>query len=144
MVDLNTAAQWAMDAEGNVLDVNSGWVRLTGLSREKTRNLGWLEAVHPEDVQATMKALLEALHTGKDVDIEYRVKSADRGWRWMRSRGSPRAGSAGKIIRWYGSTEDIDELKHPKRRFTRFRSSPTCRTMIFSVAPLKNGCLRTC
>jgi PAS domain S-box-containing protein len=114
MVDLNTAAQWAMDAEGNVLDVNSGWVQLTGLSREKTRNLGWLEAVHPEDVQATMKALLEALHTGKDVDIEYRVKSADRGWRWMRSRGSPRAGSAGKIIRWYGSTEDIDELKHPK------------------------------
>jgi PAS domain S-box-containing protein len=112
MVDLNTSVQWAMDAEANVVDVNSGWVQLTGLSRERTRNLGWLEAVHPDDVESTMKALLDALQTGKNVDIEYRIKSVDRGWRWMRSRGSPRVGSEGKIIRWYGSTEDVDERKH--------------------------------
>jgi PAS domain S-box-containing protein len=111
MVDLNTSVQWAMDGEANVVDVNSGWVQLTGMSREKTRNLGWLEAVHPDDVENTMKSLLDALRTGKNVDIEYRVKSVDRGWRWMRSRGSPRVGSEGKIIRWYGNTEDIDERK---------------------------------
>jgi PAS domain S-box-containing protein len=111
MVDLNTAVQWSMDSEGNVFDVNSGWVELTGMSREKTRNLGWLEAVHPDDVEPTMRALLDALHTGKAVDIEYRIRSVNRGWRWMRSRGLPRVGSTGKIIRWYGSTEDVDERK---------------------------------
>jgi PAS domain S-box-containing protein len=113
MVDLNTAVQWSMDSQGNVLDVNAGWVQLTGLSREKTRNLGWLEAVHPEDVEPTMKALLEALHTGETVDIEYRIKSANDGWRWMRSRGAPRKGTAGQIIRWYGSTEDVSERRNP-------------------------------
>ena len=84
---------------------------MTGMSREKMRNLGWLEALHPDDVEKTMKMLVQALQTGKAVDIEYRVKSVDRGWRWVRSRGSPRVGSAGEIVRWYGSVEDIDERK---------------------------------
>ncbi|MGA2850763.1 MAG: EAL domain-containing protein [Terracidiphilus sp.] len=113
MVDLNTAVQWSMDSQGNVLDVNSGWVQLTGLSREKTRNLGWLEALHPDDVEPTMKALLEALRTGEAVDIEYRIRSVGDIWRWMRSRGAPRIGSAGQIIRWYGSTEDVGERRNP-------------------------------
>jgi hypothetical protein len=30
----------------------------------------------------------------------------------MRSRGSPRRGPLGEIIRWYGSVEDIQERRH--------------------------------
>jgi PAS domain S-box-containing protein len=111
LVELNPEIPWVMDAEGNNLDVSSRWTTITGLSKEKTRNLGWLEALHPEDVEPTRKALQKALHTGEAVDVEYRVKSVDRGWRWMRSRGSPRIGAAGKIIRWYGSVEDIQERR---------------------------------
>jgi PAS domain S-box-containing protein len=85
---------------------------LTGLSREKTRSLGWLEAVHPDDVEPTMKALLDALRTGKPIDVEYRIRTVDRGWRWMRSQGSPRVGAAGQIVRWYGSMEDVDERRN--------------------------------
>ena len=48
---------------------------------------------------------------GKTIDLEYRVKSVDRGWRWVRSRGSPRVGPKGQIVRWYGSVEDIDERR---------------------------------
>jgi len=47
MIDLNPEVQWAMDSDGNILDVNSGWTKLTGMSREKMRNLGWLEACIP-------------------------------------------------------------------------------------------------
>jgi PAS domain S-box-containing protein len=111
LVDLNPEMQWTMDSKGNILDVNSRCEQLTGLSKEKTRNLGWLEALHPDDVQPTMSALLAGLHSGLPIDLEYRVKNVDRGWRWMRSRGSPRVGSAGQIIHWYGSVEDIDERK---------------------------------
>ena len=111
MVELNPEIPWVMDSEGNNLDVSSRWEQVTGLSKERARNLGWLEAVHPEDVEATMKALQEGLHSGKQIDIEYRVKSLDRGWRWMRSRGSPRVGPAGQIVRWYGSVEDVDDRK---------------------------------
>jgi PAS domain-containing protein len=58
-----------------------------------------------------MNALREALRSGKHIDVEYRVKRIDLEWRWMRSRGSPRLGPAGEILRWYGSVEDIDARK---------------------------------
>jgi PAS domain S-box-containing protein len=112
MVELNPGIPWVMDSEGNNLDVSSRWAEHTGLSKERTHNMGWLDAVHPEDVERTLKALREGLHAGSPIDIEYRVRRPGQGWRWMRSRGSPRFGPSGKILRWYGSVEDIDQRKH--------------------------------
>jgi PAS domain S-box-containing protein len=111
LVELNPEVPWVMDSEGNNLDVSSRWTEITGLSKEQTRNLGWLRALHPDDVERTIKTLRDALHSGKNIDVEYRVKRTDRDWRWMRSRGSPRFGPSGEILRWYGSVEDIDERK---------------------------------
>jgi PAS domain S-box-containing protein len=111
MVELNPEVPWVMDSEGNNLDVSSRWTEITGLSKEDTRNLGWLEALHPEDVEPTMKTLRAALHSGMPIDVEYRVRNAAREWRWMRSRGSPRREPSGEILRWYGSVEDIDRRK---------------------------------
>ena len=70
-----------------------------------------MDALHPEDVQPTMRALGEALKAGTPIDVEYRSQAADGEWRWMRSRGAPRFGLSGEILCWYGSVEDIDEHK---------------------------------
>ena len=111
LVELNPEIPWVMDSEGNNLDVSPRWTEITGLTKEQTRNLGWLEAVHPEDAEATIKKLRDGLKSGKPFDVEYRVKRVDREWRWMRSRGSPRLGPSGETLRWYGSVEDIDDRK---------------------------------
>lgn len=117
--DLNPHVQWVMDNEGNNLLLNSRWEQTTGLSKEQSRNLGWLDALHPDDVAPTTKALKEALRTGNPIDVEYRIKSVDGTWRWMRSQGSPRRGPLGEIIRWYGSVEDIEDRKRVDKVFRR-------------------------
>jgi PAS domain S-box-containing protein len=122
MVDLNPEIPWAMDSEGNNLDVNSRWAELTGLTKEQTHNLGWLAVLHPEDAEGTMKKLREELRAGKPIDIEYRVKSVDRGWRWMRLRGTPSTESSGKIVRWYGSVEDIEDRKRMEEALRKNRA----------------------
>jgi PAS domain S-box-containing protein len=119
MVELNPEIPWVMDNEGNNLDVSSRWVEITGLSKERTRDLGWLEALHPEDKETTVTLIREALKTGKPINLEYRIKTLDRGWRWMRSRGSPRFGPSGAILRWYGSVEDIDDRKKMEKALQR-------------------------
>jgi len=111
IVEHNPEIPWVMDADGKNLDVSSRWTKLTGLSKEDTRNLGWLDALHPEDVQPTLKALRAGMRTELPIDVEYRVKSVGGGWRWVRSRGSPRIESTGRVNRWYGSVEDIQERK---------------------------------
>jgi PAS domain S-box-containing protein len=111
MFELSPQIPWILDAEGNLLDVSSRWVQLTGLSKEQAFKLGWLEAIHPDDVAPTVNALKEALETGREIDIEHRVKTADRKWKWLRARGLPLYCPSGRIIRWFGGCEDIDDRK---------------------------------
>jgi PAS domain S-box-containing protein len=105
----NPRMTWVRDADGNLKEISSRWLQLTGMSKEDALNLGWLEALHPDDLCHTMKAFREAMHTGKRIEVEYRVKTADGDWKWLRSRGSPHFGPLGEILCWYGGTEDIDE-----------------------------------
>lgn len=109
--EVNPEVPWVMDAEGNNLQVSSRWVQTTPLGKDRTRNLRWLEALHTDDLEATIKTMKHALRTGQPIDVEYRVLAADGTWRWMRSTGSPRFGLSGAITRWYGSVEDIHDRK---------------------------------
>jgi PAS domain S-box-containing protein len=127
LVELNPEIPWVMDSEGNNLDVSSRWTEITGLSKEETRNLGWLKALHPDDMNPTIKKLREGLQAGKPFDVEYRVKRVDRDWRWMRSRGSPRLGPSGEILRWYGSVEDIDDRKRLEELLRKNKPKPRAR-----------------
>jgi PAS domain S-box-containing protein len=107
--ETNPEMPWVMDAEGNNLQASSRWVATTPLGKDRMRNLHWLEALHPADMEITVRTMKEALRTGTPIDIKYRVSDMSGGWRWMRSRGSPRFGVSGEITRWYGSVEDIQE-----------------------------------
>jgi PAS domain S-box-containing protein len=110
LIGINHQKPWAMDAEGNSLQVSSQWIRNSDMRRKPSRNLGWLEALHEDDVVGAMKAMKHSLRSGTPIDIEYRIR-IDEDWKWMRSQGSPRMGSSGEIIRWYGTVEDIDARK---------------------------------
>jgi PAS domain S-box-containing protein len=110
-IRVNPEEPWVMDAEGNNLQVSSRWVRTIPLGKDRTRNLHWLEALHVDDLEHTIKTMKHALRTGVAIDIEYRVLSVDGEWRWMRSRGSPRFAPSGEITRWYGSVEDVHDHK---------------------------------
>ena len=110
-IGVNPEVPWVMDAEGNNLQVSSRWVQTIPLGKDRTRNLHWLEAVHADDLEPTIKSMKHALQTGEAIDVEYRVLNFDGEWRWMRSRGSPRFAPSGEITRWYGSVEDIHDHK---------------------------------
>jgi PAS domain S-box-containing protein len=110
-VELNPQVTWTMDAEGQALEVNPRWEELTGLTPEQARGHGWMEALHPDDRERTMAGLNHCLASGEPVDVEYRLRRREGGWRWMRSRGARRTDSSGQVIRWYGSVEDIDDRK---------------------------------
>jgi PAS domain S-box-containing protein len=102
---------WIMDAEGNSLHMSLQWVPATQLIRKRMPNLGWLEALHLEDLYPTMKIMREALKSGKPINIKYRVTNFDGDWKWMRSRGLARFNADDEITRWYGDVEDIDQRK---------------------------------
>ncbi len=125
-IKVNPEAPWVMDAEGKDLQVSSRWVQTVPVGKDRTRNLHWLEAVHVEDLDQTIKTMKHALRTGEAIDVEYRVLSVDGEWRWMRSRGLPRFAPSGEITRWYGSVEDIHD-RRPRAPNSRLESENEAR-----------------
>jgi PAS domain S-box-containing protein len=119
MVELNPQVPWTADPEGNILDFNSRWLELTGLSREAALGTGWTQAPHPDDLPQMETAWTASVSAGVPYDIEHRLRLADGSYRWMRSRAYPRHDANGEIVRWYGTTEDIHDHKEAQERIER-------------------------
>jgi PAS domain S-box-containing protein len=108
MVQLNPQILWIMDAQGKNLDVSPRWEPETGMMREHSSDRGWLNSLHPDDLEPTATRMAELMQRGAPIYLEYRTQDHAGGWRWKRSRGSPRSDAKGNIVCWYGSVEDIE------------------------------------
>ncbi|CAN5543343.1 hypothetical protein BH10ACI4_BH10ACI4_20930 [soil metagenome] len=133
MVGLNPQTPWIMDPEGRKLDVSPQWERTTGVTKEETRDHEWIEELHPEDVQTTMDVIAASVKLEQPINVEYRVKRTDGGWRWMRSWGDPRFNAEGKLVCWSGSVEDIDDRKQMEEAL---RKSQAQLQAVLAVVPV--------
>ncbi len=110
-VELSAQMPWTADPDGTLLEVGPRWLDAIGVTQDELLGTGWLKQLHPDDVAPTMQAWATCLATGEPADIEYRVRLADDSYRWFRARGAARRNAAGRIIRWYGSVEDVHDHK---------------------------------
>lgn len=132
-VELNPQIPWTSDPDGRILEAGPHWEKTTGWAREQALDQGWIKGLHPADVIPTLRVWAECRRSGKPVDIEFRIGRGDGNWRWMRSRAAPRRDSLGKIIRWYGTLEDIDDRKKAEREL---RESEALLRAVFDAVPV--------
>jgi PAS domain S-box-containing protein len=111
-VELNPQVAWTSTADGQLDNVARRWRDWTGVS-----GLGstWGEAIHPDDLQPSIDAWTRSFTTGEPYDIEHRVRLKDGEYHWMRSRAFPRRDAEGRIVKWYGTTEDIHDRRLAER-----------------------------
>jgi signal transduction histidine kinase len=83
--------------------------------------MGWVEGVHPDDVQGCFDCFLPAFHARKPFRMEYRLRRADGEYRWVIESGIPRYTGAGDFAGYIGSNIDITELKLAQEERERLR-----------------------
>ncbi len=103
---------WTTDPTGAVDFVNSCWHRLTGLTPEESRGAGWQVIVHPDDRPTCAEKWARSIATGNPYEIEYRLHHADGSYRWFLGRANAIRDEQGKIVKWFGTSTDIDDQKH--------------------------------
>ncbi len=103
---------WTARPDGALDSFNRRWVDYTGMSAAQSEGWGWLDAVHPEDVQRCRAAWTAAVQEGVGSEIECRFRrSSDGSYRWHLGRSVPVRGPTGELSRWVGTLTDIDDQK---------------------------------
>ncbi len=70
-----------------------------------------LEYLHPEDRPSIEQQVSGLLVQGSELQLEYRVRRLDDGWRWLSVRGRAYRNPQGAVERMSGVTLDITERK---------------------------------
>lgn len=102
---------WSARPDGYIDYFNSRWDEFTGGAPGAANGVGWVVAIHPDDLQATHLAWNTAVAMGGPYYAEYRVRRHDGAWRWFIARATPVRDAEGRIERWFGTSTDVDDLK---------------------------------
>ncbi len=110
VIDTLPALAWSKLPDGSADFLNQRFREYTGLSVEEGLGWGWMmKAFHPEDrAQEEWRAAFAA---GQPFEKEARMRRADGAYRWFLHRAVPLRDELGKVVKWYGTTTDIEERK---------------------------------
>jgi formate hydrogenlyase transcriptional activator len=115
MIDTIPALAWCCLPDGSNEFTNKRWVDYTGLSRPETLGQGWQRAFHPDDLKTAMEKLRAILASGEPGEAEARVRRFDGEYRWFLIRAEPVRDEHGNVVRWFGTSTDIEELKRAEK-----------------------------
>src|SRR6266446_2222579 len=98
---------------------NKPWLEYLGVTLDKVAGWNWTAYVHPQDVAGIVAKWRACLATGEIFEYETRVRRANGEYRWMFHRKVPLRDANGNIVKWYGSSLDIDERKTAEEQLRR-------------------------
>jgi len=102
---------WSSLPDGSVDFINQRLLESTGRPIETLLGSGWQTIVHPDDRARYVAQWKSALAAGEPLEIELRVWTAQRDYRWLLVRNVPLRDGRGEIVKWYGTGIDIEDRK---------------------------------
>jgi len=101
---------WSLRPDGVVDFLNQRWLDYSGLSLEQ-----YVEEptgmIHPEDIPRVLEKWLANMAVGEPFEDEMRLRRADGEFRWFLVRDVPLRDERGNIVKWYGTSTDIEDRK---------------------------------
>lgn len=111
LADTMPVLAWCAEPDGHVSWYNRRWLDYTGLSLPEQQGWEWQRAHDPRDLPRVLDKWRRALERGEAWEDQYRLRRHDGVFRWFLSRAAPLRDSAGRIVRWFGTSVDIDDQK---------------------------------
>jgi PAS domain S-box-containing protein len=105
---------WTLKPDGTPDFVNQVWLEYSGQTLDFIRSHpeAWMTAVHPEDREIAAKNFWKGVHSGQGFTMETRsLRAQDGTYRWHLQQAVVLRDAEGKILRFVGTTTDIDDQK---------------------------------
>ncbi|HUM05128.1 MAG TPA: PAS domain-containing protein [Terriglobales bacterium] len=118
VIDTIPALVWSARPDGSIDFGNRRLLEYTGLALEDVRD--WVRTAewHPADAILTEDGRA-ALAAGQPFNREARLRRADGEYRWFLLHAVPLRDETGRIVRWYGTTTDIEDRKRAEEALRR-------------------------
>lgn len=110
---------WTCVPEGACDFLNKRWLDYTEVPLERQLGSGWLEQVHPDDREGLMRTWQAAVSTGASFQTDYRIRGHGGQYRWFDGRALPLRDSAGRVVKWFGTSTDIHEARQAQQELRR-------------------------
>jgi PAS domain S-box-containing protein len=111
---------------------NQTWLRYIGRPLEDLLGWKWTAVIHPNDVEGIVETWRASLASGEPFVYEARVRRADGEYRWMLHHKVALRDERGEIIKWYGSSIDIEDRRQAEEKI---REQETELRQVLDLAP---------
>jgi PAS domain S-box-containing protein len=136
---------WRAHPNGRIQFMSPAMLAYFGVSDAEMRRIldvhdYALPFVHPDDLERIDAEWRHSIKTGEPLKIERRLRRHDGTYRWFRDTAIAARDDRGRIIGWYGHSEDIDDQRrieaalHQSERQLR-QLVDTVPTMIWLMTP---------
>jgi len=98
---------------------NQTWLRYVGRPLEDLQGWKWTAFIHREDVEGIVEKWRASLASGEPFLHEARVLRADCEYRWMLHHKVAARDGCGQVVKWYGSSIDIEDRKRAEVQLRR-------------------------
>jgi PAS domain S-box-containing protein len=109
---------WTADAEGGIEWFNQRWYEYTGEPPGVGEGWSWDKVTYPDDMARTLSKWQEARQRGAFFENEIRLRRHDGHYHWFLVRAWPLTDDEGKVVRWFGTDTDIEQLKRIERLYS--------------------------
>jgi PAS domain S-box-containing protein len=119
------ASAWTLEPDGTPDFVNNVWLEFAGQTLDFVRSNpeAWMTAVHPEDREAASKAFRDGIRSGQGFAIETRsLRAQDGTYRWHLQQAVVLRDAQGKVLKFVGTTTDIDDQKRAEEALRQAQS----------------------
>jgi PAS domain S-box-containing protein len=118
VVDTIPALVWRATPDGIPDFLNQQALDYTGLTPDQAET-GWPRAFHPEDKKSMLLKWSAIRASRMPGELEARLRRYDGEYRWFLFRAEPLRDDLGNIVKWYGSSTDIDDRKRTEEELRR-------------------------
>jgi PAS domain S-box-containing protein len=107
---------WIAGGDGSIYWYNRRWYEFTGTTLEQMQGWGWQSVHHPDFLPRVLAEWKAAIAEGRLFEMEFPLLGANGSFRAFLTRVMPLKDSADRVVRWFGTSTDIEELKRTEER----------------------------
>jgi PAS domain S-box-containing protein len=95
---------------------NRRWLDFTGRPIDRELGDGWVDVVHPDDLDEWLGTFRRAFDARQEFVIECRARRYDGTYRWHRNHGTPVHRSDGSFLGYVGGVVDVTDRRQAEHR----------------------------